>query len=375
MGDPMHSSYAYGYHPWRGVPQHHLHPPPPPPPPPIDDYDDNEEDEEEDEDENEEDEELQEGADVEDEEDEEEEAQVVEEPVTEDEQEPVEKSELPKNRKRPRPSAFAYLQSLVHEGSYELSGPAQSVLKDLLREEHIQLAEPVTDADFALHQATARVQSKRVVDADMVDDEIMELAKKNELSYLGSFLKAVEEADKQPVSSRHLSRRCLLAVNPACVPASLDAEEFSLAAMEFLESSIETKDHPHLPRLPLIKSEKPENDIRKRTYIKAYPWNLADILDSVVYLDSIFLSDASDFRWLRREAFGPMNLDETASETLFLKGKFRASSAKKKTSRKKSKRSGSEVSVTSASVGKDAVATEASKIMQQAGNRSCDDSV
>ena len=380
MGDAMHG-YPYGYAPWGGIPQHPHQPPPMPPPPMGEEYDDeDEEDDEEDQRQQQEhadDLEQEEDEEEEYDDDEDEEAQVVEDPETEDEVEAVAKSELPKNRKRPRPSAFAYLQSLVQPDSYEMSGPAQSILKDLLRQEHIQLAEPETDADAALRQATARLQSKRVVDSGMQDDEILELAKKNEISYLGSFLKAVEEGKGEPVAARHLCRRCCLAVNPVYVPASMDAEEFALAAMEFLERELETNDHPHLPRLPLIQADRPENDIRKRAYVKAYGWSLSDILDHVVYLENIFLSDASAYKWLRREAFGPMNMDETASDVLFHKGRFRASSSKKKapSSRKKTKPHTSNNSVNSGPTNKDPVAKEASRIVQQAGSRSCDDSV
>jgi len=208
------------------------------------------------------------------------------------------------------------------------------------------------------------------------------LGKKNELSYLGSFLKAIEQGDDKPVTAKYLTRRCCLAVNPAFVPARMDAEEFVLAALEFLESvAVDTSDHPHLPRLPLIQQAmQPENDIRKRAYVKAYPWKLVDILDSISYLETIFLSDGSEYKWLRREAFAPMNMDETALEALLLKGKFRAPSAKKKTPASRTKKSKQAPpslsgggSVNSAS--NDPVATEVSfRLPEQAGSRSGDDS-
>ena len=215
----------------------------------------------------------------------------------------------------------------------------------------------------------------------MPDREILDLAKKNELSYLGSFLKAIEQGDEnEPVTAKYLTRRCCLAVNPAFAPACMDAEEFVLAALEFLESAaVDTTDHPHLPRLPLIQAGRPENDIRKRTYTKAYPWKLVDMLDSISYLENIFLSDASEYKWLRREAFAPMNMDATALEALLLKGKFRASSTKKKapasrTKQPKQPRPLSSVGGSVNSASKIPIATEASRNVQQAGSRSGDDS-
>lgn len=401
MRDAMHGYHHYGYHPWGGaaVPQqhnnhqHHQYPPPMPPPlHPPDEFDnDNDYSEEEEEDDYETEDDDRANGDLEeendndeDEEEDEDEAEIVEEPGTDDGEdhlvvEPVGKS-LPQNRKRPRPSAFAYLQSLLQPDSFEMSLPAQNILKDLLRQEHIQLAEPVTDADYALEQASTRLQSKRAVDVDMSDAEILNLAKNNELSYLASFLKVVEEAKgEESVTAKTLTRRCCLAVNPAFVPASMDAEDFVLAALAFLESSTDNDkhEHPHLPQMPLLRAERPENDIRKRSYRKAYDWKLEDILDSMSNLENIFLMDASKYKWLRREAFGPMNMDAAASEALFLKGRFRASSVKKKApaSRKKPKPAPVTGGGGSVSDTKDPVAKEASRVMQQVGgSRSGDDS-
>jgi hypothetical protein len=112
--------------------------------------------------------------------------------------------------------------------------------------------------------------------------------------------------------------------------------------MAFLETStVGETTHPYIPRLPLILATTEENDIRKRTYLKAYEWKLSDMLESISYLDYVFLSNSTDLKWLRREAFGPIqqHLDHESEVALFLKGKFRAPSTKKKTpiSRKKVK--------------------------------------
>jgi hypothetical protein len=219
-------------------------------------------------------------------------------------------------------------------------------LQNLLKEEGIYSqvnGSLVGDVEYSLALTNARLQSKKkLVEANMKDEEILQLARNDELSFLGSFLKVIEDGNGEPVTSRHLCRRCCLAVNPVYVPAGMDAEEFALGALTFLETSFVGKTkHPLVPRLPLLRAEKEENDIRKRAYVKAYEWKLSDILDTLAYLDYVFLSNSGDLKWLQREAFGPVQLLDAESEAaLFLKGKFRAPSTKKKTpvvSRKKTK--------------------------------------
>lgn len=241
---------------------------------------------------------------------------------------------FPRKRPRATPSAMAYLQGLVSEGSNELSSPAQTILKDLLRETNFVLDEPKEDVDSTAQIVSTREQAKRVVHKDMTDEEIIQLAKQNKLAYLASFLQTIEEADDEPVSARHLTKRCALAIHAAYVPGGLDGEELALAALEFLESELETHNHPHWPRFPLIQSNR-DNDIRKRLYTKAYPWKLSEILDSVVYLDSLFVQDPSDFIFLRREAFSPWNLEDECAENLIFKGKILRGNVKLKNKKPK----------------------------------------
>jgi hypothetical protein len=256
-----------------------------------------------------------------------------------------------------------------NKNNVALSDSAQTILKDLLRDEEITLVEAAADVDLALAHAAARRQPQVVVQAGMTDAKIMALARTDELCFLGSLLHAVEERQGEPTRARHLSRRGVLAVHPRHIPGALDAEEFTLAAMEFLAADLDPKEHPHFPRLPLIRAvnQEEEHDLRKRAYVKAYMWKLEDIMESVAYLDHFFLADASDGRWTRRETFAPVTKDEAALEALFLKGRYRASTSKKaKFKKPKGPVVAGSIKSDPSSNDQDPVASEAHRIMQEA---------
>jgi hypothetical protein len=287
--------------------------------------------------------------------------------------------ERPPRRKRPKSMSFAYLQGQLLESSplpnntsNDLSSSrddinvlsdatARGILKTLLDEHRVRLNEPPDDVVTALAYVQQRFyMPKQTVVKSMSIDQTLQLAKMDQLSFLGSFLMVLEEAEEAAaasattstttasvapalgsaggaasvsVSALDLIKRCCLAIHPSKIPPLMDAEEMAIAALEFLGSnSTATSANGSstlLPDLPLIRFVKYEADVRKRFYEKVGSWKLNDdkvTMQQVTALEDVFLSDCSDYRFLRRGVCGPRMTSTAAEDALYLRGKHKVPS-------------------------------------------------
>jgi hypothetical protein len=273
--------------------------------------------------------------------------------------------------------AFAYLQGQLlgdQSGAAAAScpeirrdlmaEPARTILQDLLDQHHARLQESPDDVVTALAYVAQRFLPKKTVNKSMSIDQTLEWAKMDQLSFLGSFLMVIEEAESeaasvaaQPhlqdgaavvetttktttaaVTALDLIKRCCLAINPSKIPPLMDAEEMAIAALEFLGSSTITDNNSSdgsngnsdtlFPDLPLIRFLKYESDVRKRSYEKVGTWQLNDsMMQQVAALEEVFLLDCTDYRFLRRGVCGPRMTSSAAEDALYLRGKHKVTTS------------------------------------------------
>jgi hypothetical protein len=340
--------------------------------------------------------------------------------------------------------AFAYLQGQLLESSplptttrtnstnsrrrdddMILTNPmARSILQSLLEKEagghpHRRVRRLRMESHDDVVTALAYVQQrfywpKRTVVQSMSIDETLQLAKMDQLSFLGSFLMVLQEAEEAAaaaatmiastrahsgsssvsgtasvaaVSALDLIKRCCLAIHPSKIPPLMDAEEMAIAALEFLGSNSSatatnadgttttttttdtttTTTTALLPHLPLIRFVKYEADVRKRFYEKVGTWKLDDdaMMQQVMALEDVFLSDCTDYRFLRRGVCGPRMTSTAAEDALYLRGKHKVTNSGSSSSNASNKRNASKQQQQqqqpqpSAAAGKTAAATAA----------------
>ena len=106
-------------------------------------------------------------------------------------------------------------------------------------------------------------------------------------------LQFLEHSHPQPVTTRSIIRKCALSL-PAGIPSGLmDAKEFLCCSLHFLSSTWKSPDTTQLPTLPLLTYEAvtPSSDVRdleKRSYQKAYDWDLQTLKPMLAELERFF---------------------------------------------------------------------------------------
>ena len=194
---------------------------------------------------------------------------------------PRKRRSLIKNSSQLKSSGFAFLQKRVLRND-EISEHAQNLLKDLLSDHNIDLedyddengsiGEEDDDGDenneglgklrppISKRFKKSPVSRMPAVDKTMSDETILQASQAGRISFLGSLLRTIQEAEEQaaatsisavpeeiasssgtvpvPVTAHHCIKTCCLSVLPAAVPAHMDAKEMVLAALHFLSSGL-----------------------------------------------------------------------------------------------------------------------------------------
>lgn len=143
---------------------------------------------------------------------------------------------------------------------------------------------------------------KKLVDKNMSDETILEMARHNEFSFLGSILKCIDEA-APPVSTRLCIKTCCLAVPPALMPPSMDAKEMVMAALHFLSAN------------QLLQPTIELGDLEKRSYEKVGAWKFREL--DFDLLEECFWTNTTNYQYMGREKLCPRLEQE---DLLLLKG-------------------------------------------------------
>jgi hypothetical protein len=165
--------------------------------------------------------------------------------------------------------------------------------------------------------------NRKVIDPNsMTDEDILDLAYKNETSLFGSMLFVIDEYIQKegrtaitsssttttiriPVATKYILQKCMLTVPPHHTPGLLSARDMILMALHFLCQEYtpsdtigctvnvsSSKDDALSPRpillLPLLYSVSNFGDLERRSYIKALDWDLPTILPQLLVLEQDF---------------------------------------------------------------------------------------
>jgi hypothetical protein len=150
-----------------------------------------------------------------------------------------------------------------------------------------------------------------VLDPSVQDETaLLERASKREVSLLASLLAVVDQAGggSAAVRSQQLVKQTALAVHPSGTPGKMDAKEMVLAALHFLSSEHRTVggDGRVVIELPLLKPVAEAPDLEKRSYEKAWPWQLGALVPAVTdVLEDCFYDCSAHYAWLSRDRFCP----------------------------------------------------------------------
>jgi len=267
-------------------------------------------------------------------------------------------------RKRRTSAGFSYLRNQLLHSNTSMSSSAKSLLRNLLRENDIEVTGREDEEDDVLTEVPMRAKTIKTVDETMSDETILQLAQKGQLCFLGSLLKVVDESQGS-VSTRHCIKKCCLAIPPGKVPALMDAKEMVMAGLHFLSSEIDMDGTDSLPSLPLIRPVQMIGDLEKRFYEKVGDWKLQDVMDKVSALENIFLSDCSKYKLMGREKFCPRL--ERGEQLLLLKGNppAAATGKVKKVTVTQRKKKAPEAKTLPSKPLEDPVAHEAARIMSE----------
>lgn len=227
-----------------------------------------------------------------------------------------------KGRKR-RGTGITFLQSAIKNDGVNES--AAKILKALMPE----LAD-VSESEVYPIMLTSSLGNyiPRPMQSSQSEDEILNLARSGKVSLFASLLKLTDDASPVTVPSKTMIRSCILTVRPGAVPASMDAKDFVLSALFFL-SQVQPSHSKAFLDLPLLRLVGITEDLEKRSYEKAWTWNLTpEFLKKVGILETAFLESASNWQDLPRGHMVP-SIPKEDERTLLYKGNIPLSATPK----------------------------------------------
>ena len=227
-----------------------------------------------------------------------------------------------KGRKR-RGTGISFLQSTIKND--DVSESAAKILRALMPE----LADMSESEVYPIMSTTSLGKYlPRPMHSSQSEDEILSMARDGKVSLFASLLKLTDDASPVTVPSKTMIRSCILTVRPGSVPASMDAKDLLLAALFFLSQDQHSHSKAFLD-LPLLRPVGITEDLEKRSYEKAWTWNLTpEFLKKVGMLEIAFLESAAIWQDLPRGRMVP-SIPKEDEGILLYKGNIPSSATPK----------------------------------------------
>lgn len=249
-----------------------------------------------------------------------------------------------------------------------LSETAKHLMIHLLKEENIRLSDyPNGILSKSRRRRTESCSMKIIDPTSMLDETILDLAYKNEISLFGSILFILDQyltngdptvtltnSNISSVPTKYILQKCVYAVPPHQTPGLMSALDMVLMALHFMcqeysPSTMATRrdvkdkeDASAELRFPLLCATSTRGDLERRSYAKSYDWNIDAILPHVFAVEQAFYNAILDdcipadaersdvapkcYHWLPREKFCPtIPIDDTLRRPLLMHGHNSAS--------------------------------------------------